>query len=377
MWLDQCRAHGECFMKLTTSYCWIHMNRTPQSRPHYLGGWSAEGISLVSWPGHQPPQDPPCWYRKANPWQVPSLGRLLWLWLKWWSRRAAAPSAGCTPTAGPLGIPWGYACWHLSCEISSIQFSRPVMSDSLRPHEPQHARPPFPSPAPRVYSLMSIESVMPSKHLILCLEMRGDFIFPLATLGGDPGKDAGYRPHGLEKAALSSVLMHGVLCNPRGYRFRATHTECVLGSVTLSTTWVVSSAPPPGWWLVHPATGMWPRASSQLSQADSGLCPHGSLLSQPGSQGPFPLGSASPSAPSPSVYTAPRLVPAPRLVCVCVKSCKVFRDTAGSFLGPTAAQVDGDPRSRFTPQSQGWIPAPNQPGLPGSSDAHPLVRCLG
>ena len=33
----------------------------------------------------------------------------------------------------------------------SIQFSRSVVSDSLRPHEPQHARPPCPSPAPRVY----------------------------------------------------------------------------------------------------------------------------------------------------------------------------------------------------------------------------------
>ena len=43
------------------------------------------------------------------------------------------------------------------------------MSDSLRPHELQHARPPCPStnswclPKP-----MSIESVMPSSHLILC-----------------------------------------------------------------------------------------------------------------------------------------------------------------------------------------------------------------
>ena len=42
------------------------------------------------------------------------------------------------------------------------------MSNSLQPHESQHARPPCPSPAPRVYSLMSIESVMPSRHLILC-----------------------------------------------------------------------------------------------------------------------------------------------------------------------------------------------------------------
>ena len=33
-----------------------------------------------------------------------------------------------------------------------VQFSRSVMSDSLRPHESQHARPPCPSPTPGVYS---------------------------------------------------------------------------------------------------------------------------------------------------------------------------------------------------------------------------------
>ena len=45
-------------------------------------------------------------------------------------------------------------------QFSSIQLSRSVVSDSLRPHESQHARPPCPSPTP--------ESVMPSSHLILC-----------------------------------------------------------------------------------------------------------------------------------------------------------------------------------------------------------------
>ena len=34
---------------------------------------------------------------------------------------------------------------------SSVQFSRSVVSDSLRPHESQHARPPCPSPTPRVH----------------------------------------------------------------------------------------------------------------------------------------------------------------------------------------------------------------------------------
>ena len=35
--------------------------------------------------------------------------------------------------------------------ISSVQFSRSVMSDPLPPHEPQHARPPCPSPTPGVH----------------------------------------------------------------------------------------------------------------------------------------------------------------------------------------------------------------------------------
>ena len=35
--------------------------------------------------------------------------------------------------------------------ISSVQFSCSVVSDSLQPHEPQHARPPCPSPTPRVH----------------------------------------------------------------------------------------------------------------------------------------------------------------------------------------------------------------------------------
>ena len=101
--------------------------------------------------------------------------------------------------------------------LSSVQFSCSAVSDSLWPHESQHARPPCPSPTPRVYPnscpssrwchpatsssaipfaqyvqlfatpwtaahqaslsitsshsslrLLSIKSVMPSSHLILC-----------------------------------------------------------------------------------------------------------------------------------------------------------------------------------------------------------------
>ena len=40
--------------------------------------------------------------------------------------------------------------WHTEC--SSVQFSRSVVSDSLRPHESQHTRPPCSSPPPGVHS---------------------------------------------------------------------------------------------------------------------------------------------------------------------------------------------------------------------------------
>jgi len=36
--------------------------------------------------------------------------------------------------------------------INSVQFSHSVVSDSLRPHESQHTRPPCPSPTPGVHS---------------------------------------------------------------------------------------------------------------------------------------------------------------------------------------------------------------------------------
>ena len=52
----------------------------------------------------------------------------------------------------------------ISTLFYSVQFSRSVMSDSLQPHGLQHARPPCPSPTSR---LMSINSMMPSNHLIL------------------------------------------------------------------------------------------------------------------------------------------------------------------------------------------------------------------
>ena len=59
--------------------------------------------------------------------------------------------------------------------LSSVQFTHSVISDSLWPHEPQHARPPCPLPTPGVYP----NSVMPSNHLILyCPLLLLPSIFP-------------------------------------------------------------------------------------------------------------------------------------------------------------------------------------------------------
>ena len=52
-----------------------------------------------------------------------------------------------------------------SCKVK-LQFSRSLVSDSLRPHEPQQARPPCPSPTPGVH--LNPCPLMPSNHLILC-----------------------------------------------------------------------------------------------------------------------------------------------------------------------------------------------------------------
>ena len=51
----------------------------------------------------------------------------------------------------------------------SVQFSHSVVSDSLWPHGPQHARLPCPSPSPGVCSdSCPLSQWWPSSHLILC-----------------------------------------------------------------------------------------------------------------------------------------------------------------------------------------------------------------
>ena len=58
---------------------------------------------------------------------------------------------------------------HTNIIIHSVQFSCSAVSDSLWPHESQHTRPPLSiTNSQSSPKLMSIKSVMPSSHLILC-----------------------------------------------------------------------------------------------------------------------------------------------------------------------------------------------------------------
>ena len=61
------------------------------------------------------------------------------------------------------------------CTVTSVQFSRSVMSDSLQPHGLQHTRPPCSSPTLGVHS-----NPCPSSHLTFCCPL----LLPLSIFPG-------------------------------------------------------------------------------------------------------------------------------------------------------------------------------------------------
>ena len=84
-------------------------------------------------------------------------------------------------------------------QFSSVQFSHSVMSDSLRPHELQHARPRCPSPSPRVHSNSRLSSqwchpaisssVFPFSSCHQCLPASESF--PMSQLFAWGGQSSG------------------------------------------------------------------------------------------------------------------------------------------------------------------------------------------
>ena len=69
--------------------------------------------------------------------------------------------------------------------ISSVQFSRSVLSDSLQLHGLQDPGIPVHHQLPEFTKVMSIESVMPSSHLILCRPLLPPSIFPSIRVFSD------------------------------------------------------------------------------------------------------------------------------------------------------------------------------------------------
>ena len=127
-------------------------------------------------------------------------------------------------------------CVQLSSYPKSDQISRSVVSDSLRPHESQHSRPPCPSPTPGVHSdsrpssqwcLPAISSsVVPFSSCPQSLPASESFpMSQLFTWGGQstgvsasasflPKKSQGWSPSewtgwiSLQSKGLSRVLQH-------------------------------------------------------------------------------------------------------------------------------------------------------------------------
>ena len=93
----------------------------------------------------------------------------------------------------------------------SVQFSRSVVSDSLRPHGLQHARPPCPSPTPGVYP-NSCPLAMPSSHLILFSSCLQSFLasgsFQISQFFASNGQSIGV------PASTSVLPMNTQDCSP-------------------------------------------------------------------------------------------------------------------------------------------------------------------
>ena len=90
-----------------------------------------------------------CWYHKllnfhmANTFIHDILTIFYNLQLPWKKGGRSQNSLSCSDV---VYNKYSFSLWH------SVQFSHSVVSDSLRPHESQHARPPCPSPTPGVHS---------------------------------------------------------------------------------------------------------------------------------------------------------------------------------------------------------------------------------
>ena len=120
--------------------------------------------------------------------------------------------------------PWGCKEW----DIGSVRFSLSVMSNSLRPHESQHARPPCPSPTPGVYpdSRLSSQWCHPaiSSSVILfssCPQsLPTSESFPIVNSSHEVAKVLEFQlsHHSFQRNPRADILQNGLIGSPFGPR---------------------------------------------------------------------------------------------------------------------------------------------------------------
>ena len=111
-------------------------------------------------------------------------------------------------------------------QFSSVQFSCSVVSDSLQPHEQQHARPPSPSPTPGVYSNPCpsrchptiSSSVIPFSSCPQSLPASESF--PMSQLFDEVAKVLEFQlqHHSFQRNPRADLLQNGLVgfsCSPR------------------------------------------------------------------------------------------------------------------------------------------------------------------
>ena len=119
---------------------------------------------------------------------------------------------------------------------SSVQFSRSVVSDFLRPHESQHARPPCPSPTPGVYphscpSSQWCHPAISSSVSSCCQSLPASGSFPMSQFFAWGGQSIGV-------SALASVQV--TQFSPCSHWNIAIHGFSAVGGVS----WVSHKTPP-------------------------------------------------------------------------------------------------------------------------------------
>ena len=124
--------------------------------------------------------------------------------------------------------------------VTSVQFSCSVMSDFLWPNESQHARPPYPSPTPRVYSNSCAStrwchpaissSVVPFSSCPQSLPVSGSF--PMSQLFAWGGQSIGI------SASASVPPMNTQDWSPLGWTGWISLQSKGLSRVFSNTTWL-------------------------------------------------------------------------------------------------------------------------------------------